>query len=141
MYIPKYFIMEELLPQEICNPQNTNLWFLLDSRILLTADMLRGRYGPIRVNTWHWQGTSQYRGYRPYDCQVGSHNSQHKFGRALDLIPLQADVEEIRQEIIDDPFREEFKYITAIEKDVSWLHIDCRNYDKDRNGLLIFGKS
>jgi hypothetical protein len=138
-YIPKYFKIEELTPPDICNPNDVNQWFLFDDRILWTADQLRKRYGTLVLNTWKWGGTHTFRGFRSWACQVGSRNSQHKLGRALDIIPTaEVTVEEIRNEIIANPTREEFKFITAIESDVSWLHIDCRNYDKARNGLLIF---
>lgn len=138
MYIPQHFKIEELTSPDICDPLNVHQWFLFDDRILLTADYLRRRYGALECNTWLWHGNYVYRGFRPWNCKTGSTNSQHKLGRALDLIPLKVTVDEIREEIIADPYREEFKFITAIESNVSWLHIDCRNYDKARNGLLIF---
>lgn len=137
-YIPKHFVIEEITSPDICDPLNPNQWFLFDNRILWTADQLRKRYGKLICNTWSWNGMHTFRGFRPWACQVGSRNSQHKLGRALDLIPIEVDVDEIRNEIIANPNREEFKYITAIESDVSWLHIDCRNYNKARNGLLVF---
>ena len=140
IYIPEHFKIEELTSPDICNPQDANQWFLFDERILITADLLRKRYGAINCNTWMWGGDHTFRGFRTWATQVGSRNSQHKLGRALDLIPIEVEVEEVRSEIIANPDREEFKFITAIESDVSWLHIDCRNYNKARNGLLIFGK-
>jgi hypothetical protein len=139
IYIPKYFKIEEILPQDLCDPQDANQWFMFDNRILMTADKLRERYGQMICNTWSWNGDHQYRGFRGLACSVGSTLSQHKFGRALDLIPTEVTVDEVRNEIIANPFKEEFKFITAIESGVHWLHIDCRNYDKARNGLLIFG--
>ena len=137
-YIPKYFKIEEVTSPDICDPLDANQWFLFDDRILWTADRIRSRYGKIVCNTWLWNGQHTFRGFRPWSCQVGSKRSQHKLGRALDLIPIEVTVDELRNEIIANPIREEFKFITAIESDVSWLHIDCRNYDKARNGLLIF---
>ena len=53
---------------------------------------------------------------------------------------MSVDVDKVRAEIIANPTREEFEHITAIELGVPWLHIDCRNYSKARNGLLQFGK-
>ena len=139
-YIPKYFKIEELVSQDVCEPFNANQWFMFDERILITADNLRLLYGRMLCNTWMWGGDSQFRGLRGLACSVGSQNSQHKLGRALDLIPLDTPVDQIRDDIIADPTREEFKFITAIEMDVSWLHVDCRNYDKAKKGLLLFGK-
>ena len=139
-YIPKYFVIEELLSPDICDPLDGRQWLLFDNRILMTADRLRERYGVLVCNTWHWGGIHTFRVFRTWATKVGSHNSQHKMGRALDLIPIHVDVEDIRDDIIANPYREEFEYITAIETDVSWLHIDCRNHSKLENGLLQFGK-
>lgn len=137
-YIPKYFLIEEVISPDICNPIDATQWFMFDNRILWTADQLRAIYGKLICNTWMWNGKHTFRGYRPWSCKVGARMSQHKLGRALDLVPMETTVDEIRDEIIANPNREEFKYITAIESDVPWLHIDCRNYDKARNGLLVF---
>jgi len=139
-YIPKYFKIEEVMPPDLCNPSDPNQWFFFDDRILITADRLREHYGPLVCNTWFYGGEHGLRGYRSWPTKVGSQYSQHKFGRALDLIPIKVEAEEIRQDIIANPTREMYEYITAIETGVSWLHIDCRNYSKARNGLLLFGK-
>ena len=141
-YIPKYFRLEEIMPPDLCDPNDPNQWFFFDDRILITADRLREHYGPLVCNTWYFGGDHMLRGFRSWPTKVGSLRSQHKLGRALDLIPVAAgvEVEDIRQDIIADPTREMFEYITAIETGVPWLHIDCRNYSKARNGLLQFGK-
>jgi hypothetical protein len=139
-YIPKHFKIEELVSPDICDPSNPNQWFLFDERILITADRLRERYGVMYCNTWMWGGQHTFRGFRTWATKVGSANSQHKLGRALDLIPMCVDVDKVRNDIIANPTREEFEYIMAIELGVPWLHIDCRNYSKARNGLLQFGK-
>lgn len=65
-------------------------------------------------------------GFRPYDESVGSSLSQHKFGRALDLIPKKVHPDEIREDIINQKFGF-MKGIQAIEMGISWLHFDTRN--------------
>lgn len=133
----KYFELYELLPQDfyINYKNNNNIWFCFDGRILETVDRLRARYGRLIANDWYWGGQNQYRGWRPFNCEVGAKLSQHKFGRAIDLIPKEITVDEIRNDIkknyeSDDTFR----YITCIEDGVGWLHVDCRYY---KYGLLI----
>lgn len=68
--------------------------------------------------------------------------SQHRYGRALDLIPMRAPAETIRQAIIEDleMVRDDDGtfLVTAMEADVSWLHIDCRNHDVARYGIKLF---
>jgi len=142
MYVPKHFVLEELLPRQIYfdlmrEDKLDYAWGIFDDRILWTADALRIRYGKMIVNTWKWGGLSQFRGWRPFDCKVGADWSQHKFGRALDLVPAEVSVEKIRSDIKAEPFLEHFMYITCIEDNVSWLHFDCRNWDKIKDGLLI----
>jgi len=144
-YRTEYFELYELLPKGIYNKYvknyETALWGLFDERILWTADQLRKIYGRMTANTWKWGGRHQYRGYRPGNCKIGAFFSQHKYGRGIDLIPSKYKAQNIRDDIKDDPYKEEFKYITCIEdfKGMSWIHMDSRNWDKRKNGLLIVG--
>lgn len=135
-YIPRYFQPYELVPQETYNLLNRQgklyqIWWLFDPRILLVGDRIRKRFGKVVANTWWWGGKHHYRGWRPPTCFIGAERSQHKFGRALDLVPQEVTVEEIRHEIITNG--EDFGFITCVEVGVPWLHTDCRNYQ----GLLI----
>lgn len=132
-YIPEYFKLYELIPRatyKLLKNRPWIIWQLFDSRVLYTADELRKRYGRMTCNTWYWKGKHQYRGWRPARCKVGATYSQHRFGRALDLVPGEVTAEEIRQDIIN---LETFGLITCIEAKVWWLHFDVRNY----KGLLI----
>jgi len=133
-YIPKYFQPYELVPKatyERFEHSDYRIWWLFDPRVLYTADKLRKRFGKMAVNTWYWGGPSQYRGWRPWDCEVGAEFSQHKFGRALDLIPLETPLSAIQDRMIDG----NYDYVSCIEigEKVTWLHFDTRNY----KGLLI----
>ena len=135
-YIPKHFQPYELVSRETYDlfkrqGKLDQIWWLFDPRILLVGDRIRNRYGKITCNDWWYGGSNHYRGWRPALCRVGTAHSQHRFGRALDLIPEKVTVDEIRHEIIDEG--EDFGFITCVEADVSWLHVDCRNYQ----GLLI----
>jgi len=135
-YIPKYFIIHELMSREDLAKLSQRVnweqiaWQIFDPRILQVADLIRKRYGKMVCNTWHWGGVCHYRGWRSSECTVGTEYSQHRFGRAIDLIPVEVVVEEIRKDI---KAGENFHWITCIEQNVSWLHVDCRNY----KGLLL----
>ena len=132
IYKPKDFTLDELLPPEWMDkgPED-HLWGIFDFSILRAAQVLRDRFGPIFINNWAVGGPLKYCGFRPEDCGVGSILSQHKFGRALDLHPTRISADEMRHEIKSR--RGTYSEITCIEEGVSWVHIDCRNYD----GLLI----
>lgn len=142
-YKPKYFTLEELLPEDFYYAQKHRgdyLWTIcFDSRVLWTADRLRERYGAMTVNTWKWPAMKkhEFRGYRPPNCEIGSKLSQHRYGRALDLIPQYIGAQKIRDEIFASPHDEDFQYITCLEDDISWLHFDIRNWDKKTNGILV----
>ena len=130
-YIPKHFKPYELVPKVTFRTISERvIWYLFDPRILYVVDHIRKRYGKMIANTWYWGGEHQYRGWRPPRCEIGAVYSQHRFGRALDLVPTEVTVEEIRRDIKKG---ESFHFITCIEEGVSWLHVDVRNY----KGLLI----
>ena len=140
-YKPDHFTMKELVPREMYETVSLRryiLWNIFDHRILITIDRLRKAYGKMIANTWAWGGRNQYRGYRPKECSVGSVFSQHRFGRAADLVPVEESVDKIRQDILREPEKEEFEYITAIELNVPWLHVDCRSHLKAVHGILTF---
>jgi hypothetical protein len=143
IYKPKHFQIYELLPKAFLEAnagQGDLLWLMFDRRVLWTADRLRERYGPMIANTWYWPdkwdlwGRHEFRGWRPMDCRVGALLSQHKFGRALDLVPLETDAYRIREEIVTERDNPVFQYVTCLEDNIPWLHFDTRNWT---SGILI----
>jgi len=137
VYKPSYFQIYELVPAEtFASVPKHILWNLFDNRILITADWLRKRYGKAIANTWYWKGEHQYRGWRPGNCKIGAEYSQHKFGRALDLVFTEISAYDIRQNIFADPFHPDFEFITCLETNIDWLHFDCRNWNKQKHGIL-----
>jgi hypothetical protein len=140
-YKPEHFEIYELVPQDLHNKYENDLdklWYLFDNRVLWTIDNLRKRYGKLVANDWIWDGKNQYRGWRPSDCSIGANLSQHKFGRACDVIPTETTSEEIRIDLIQNhKTLEVFKFITCIEYGVSWFHFDTRNWNKQKSGILI----
>ena len=140
-YIPKYFKPYELLPKKVywklehAGWSEVRMWSLFDPRTLHAGDKIRERYGKMVANTWYWGGVHQYRGFRDQWCRIGALWSQHRYGRAEDLVPMEVTVEEIWEDI---EAGNNFLYITCIEKSsskkkVTWLHHDERNF----KGLLI----
>ena len=136
-YIPKFFKPYELLPKVLYLKLKREGWSdeqmwarFFDPRTLHVNDKIRRRYGKMVANTWYWGGRHQYRGFRTRWCKVGAIYSQHRYGRASDLDPVEVTAEEIRQDIIAG---NNFLHITCIEASISWLHHDERNYE----GLLI----
>lgn len=153
MYKPNHFKLQEWFPEryfkDLFPIYGELLWLVIDYRALITADRLRERYDtPFIMNTWFSKsmismyGRHQWRGFRDFTSPYVENNtafgniSQHRFGRAQDSVPVSdVSVEEIRNDILNDPFHEDFKYIKCIEVDVNWLHLDYRNWDKLNNGI------
>lgn len=140
VFVPNYFELYELVPPDVYQRYISHphlLWGIFDDRLLRTISKLRFRYGSMVMNTWHWGGSHSERGWRHPDTITGATLSQHKFGRAGDLIPQETSAERIRQDIIAAPWHPDFEFITCIEMDIPWLHIDTRNRNKKRHGLLL----
>jgi hypothetical protein len=135
MYTCKHYVLSELIPVTHIHIREGILWQFFDDRLLWTADQLREVYGPGQVNDYSWGGHLTLRGWRPFDCPIGAEWSGHKFGVSLDINFRDATAEEIREDIREDPEREEFKYITEIENKVSWLHVSTRNWDRATRGI------
>ncbi len=123
----RYFKIEEFFPPSmLLKYSEDRLWSLMDSRIVWTADQLRERFGKAIINDLPFGGMNQFRGFRPFDCETGAELSQHKFGRAIDITFAGWTTPFLRRYIKDHPSFKGFQYITYIEDDVPWLHIDCR---------------
>lgn len=133
-YKPRHFPLYELVPRwEYQHVPHDYLWGCWNSAVLWTQEQLRVRYGKMIVNTWRWEGPTQFRGYRPPRCKQGARWSQHRFFNAIDSVPVDCTAEEIRKDIKKNPSKGIFEFITCIEAGVPWLHFDSRNY----YGLLI----
>jgi hypothetical protein len=97
----------------------------MDYRILKTVDVIREFFGkPCTINNWHLGGSRTNSGYRTPLTATGARWSQHRFGRAVDMLIKDVDAETARKEILKE--KNHFPYVTVIEDKVSWLHVDCR---------------
>ncbi len=135
MYTPKHFATRELVPPQVYNVRGEKSLQLLDDRALITIDQLREDYGPAVINNWSfwkpnkWYGDiRKWSGLRIKGCPYGSQFSQHRYGRAFDMLFKNATAEDVRSGILANP--ENYPYITSLELGVSWLHFDTRNCDR-----------
>ena len=142
-YIPKYFIIEELVSRKVYERLKKEgrldqAWALFDVRELMTIDALHEEYNQkIFINDWHKGGNRQHCGLRMDDsANVGSFFSQHKFARGMDKHFEKTSSDQARKDCLENPWRSCFKFITCIEMNVSWFHSDCRNWDKEKLGIL-----
>lgn len=131
MYIPMHFKANELIDRHTYQKYQSRgdkwmLGVLFDDRLLKLIDILREKFGPMTINDWSWGGQSQYRGWRSPGCDIGATLSQHRFGRAVDMIPKDMHPKLIRQDIIKYQSCRPYRHIGGLEMGISWLHIDVR---------------
>ena len=134
IYKPKYFELYELMPPELytydmmVSEEARERAFVnyFDEKLLITIDIIRGEIikAPLICNTWFQDGNRKYSGLRPTNCAIGTEMSQHKLGKAVDLVSNKYTAEEMRQMIKDNEHL--LPYPIRIEKDVNWLHVDCK---------------
>jgi len=143
MYKPKHFGIKELVPKDLYNKYSSRgddflFQVIFDERLLRLIDIIRDEFGSMTVCDWSWGGASQYRGYRPPDCSVGAALSQHRFGRAVDMIPKDIMPNEMRKKIIADQNSDKWKVIGGLEMDITWFHVDVRARTNDNKINLFY---
>lgn len=124
-YMPKYFAVQELVPRHVYDERGEAAWELLDPLLLESIDAIRQHLGPATINNWHTGGNRQWSGFRSSRSPYGGQYSQHRFGRAADMLFRDVPPNEARQFVMDNPGK--FPLITGIELDVNWLHVDVRH--------------
>ena len=126
-YKTRFFGIEELVNPNIFKLNKERSWSFLDTRMLWTLDELRKLYGRCTINNWSFGGRRVDSGLREFNTTTGAAYSAHKFGKAFDCLFSGYSANEIRNDMKANPKREAYKYITRVEEDVSWLHIDNMN--------------
>lgn len=143
-YISEFFSAYELVDRETYNKRGDKSFQLFDSRLLWTMDQIKLRFQmkTIIVNNWWWSGGREWSGLRTVKSPYYNPYSQHTLGKAIDFYIEGINSKIVRDDIIENPFDHSYKYITAIEDfdGMSWVHIDIRNWNKPKNGLLVFSK-
>lgn len=131
MYKCKHFKIYELVPKHIYEARGEKAWELLDEKLLMTIDTLRELLGcPITINNYNWGGDRNWSGVRTggFYASLGEYDkslSQHKYGRAVDMLIKGMEAEKVRQFIYKN--KDKFPYITFVETKINWVHIDVRN--------------
>ena len=140
MYQPRHFEPHELLPGLTVDttwgtlPQAQR--DLLDDRLLESIDGIRDILGvPCVCNNYATGGNRKWSGYRSKACTIGAPRSQHRKGKAADLLPEGMTAEVARSHIKRAIAMGLLPHIGGIETGVSWLHIDTR--DKI-NGKVVY---
>jgi hypothetical protein len=148
-YIPKYFQLYELLPPELYTydmmvseeARERGFANYFDERLLITIDVVREIIGlPLICNTWFQDGNRKNCGFRSLQCSVGVAQSQHKLGKAVDLICHKMSAEEMRQKI--EANKDKLPYQIRIELGVNWLHIDVKEITAacQKNQKIVYFK-
>jgi len=152
-YMPKHFKAHEFLPPwEFDRWGVAGLRYFMDVRVLVTADNIRTFFGaPCTINNWWWKRKAnkpecewrQWSGYRPdryYESVVLNAGdpvpsmSQHRFGRAVDMLIAGVTATQARDIIMNH--QQLFPWIRRIEDDVAWLHFDvCGDH---HHGIHLF---
>lgn len=132
MYKCKHFKIHELVPPQVYKDRGEKAWELLDIRMLKTIDRLRDCYGSMTINNYFWGGDREWSGLRTPDSPYYSKYSQHTFGRACDCLFKDVSSEQVRQDLLNNPYTFEYigEYIESLELGVSWLHFDVRNCER-----------
>ena len=144
-YKPKYFEVYELIPPMMYRAEyytdkeaRERGYLLMDERLLETIDIIREKIikEPLICNTWYMDGNRQWCGFRPENCPVGARQSQHKLGKAVDLVCYKYTGEQMRQMIIEK--QDLLPYPIRIESDCEWLHCDIKDMDYKGKKIYLF---
>lgn len=136
--LSKNFILQEFVSKTFWEKWGErSIWFI-DQRIVESVQTLRDELGvPLTINNWFYGGSRQASGLRVEGMLEWLAYSQHSFGRAVDVVSSSITADDMRQFLYSN--KNKFPHITAIETNVSWLHIDCR--ETKMNDYLLFNPS
>lgn len=143
MYKCEYFKLEELVSEKVYKRYGEKAWQFLDEGMLRTLDGIREDTGrPITVNNWLWGGNFHQRCFRgnldeiPYVKTVNRvhYNSFHGHGKAVDFDIKGWSAEKSRKWILEN--QEKYPWITYMEDEVNWVHLDGRQSSHD--GIYLF---
>jgi hypothetical protein len=142
-YMPTHFTWEELVPPGVFSKFGIECRRLFDNRILWSIDQIREYFDrPVVVNNWKVgckPGGTVFtqRGFRTAD--LGAKYSLHARGSAIDFDVKDIPAETVRQEILAHQSHPAFQYITRMEANVNWVHID--NAMTDSDDIVLFNPS
>lgn len=123
------FYLDEFIPKEIYDKYGENSRWFIDYWTVQMAQAVRTFYNfPIVINDWWNGGQRNYSGFRPWDCEVGAKQSQHKMKCAIDCHQTIMSPEEWRQKIRKDyDVLKTICTLSCMESDTpTWVHLDRR---------------
>lgn len=118
-YIPKDLYLRFLDKKDRLYGNFGILFRKLNKDLIRADQMLRDKFGPVKINDWWHGGSRSNCGLRIPGTSVGAELSDHFQGNASDKNFSDADSETVRNYI-----RKNFVTlgITIIEKNVTWVH-------------------
>jgi hypothetical protein len=125
----KHFELYELVSKDTYEAMGDSAWSLFNPEALEALDNLREYFGvSVTVNTWKNGGSLQHRGYRtPQEAaDLGSPNSQHRFGNAFDCDIQGISADDARKQICDNKDNPLLIKIQRLEDGVPWVHFDLK---------------
>ena len=137
-YKPRHFILEELVCPHVFKEFGEMSWPFFDDKLLMTIDLLRDQLGPIFINNWDMKGKYDERGFRCIRCSIVKdaiekktlYVSPHMTGQGFDFDVKGMPAEKVRTWIINNAVK--LPYPVRLERDVSWVHLDTRDYNKGK---------
>ena len=131
--LKKYFKLSELVCPHILKQFGDTAWMFLNTQILHILLVLRTEIinKPLIINTTD----ATQRGMRCNICPMVKekttvYESAHCNGIGFDITIVGMNAEEARNTIIEN--EDKLPYPIRLEKDVSWLHIDCYDMCNDK---------
>lgn len=136
-YRPKYFTINELVPESLTEALHEDLlWGMFDENVLMFADWIKEfcNMAPVTINDWEWGGIYSQSGIRTKDSKYYSEGSMHSVGKALDLKVRGYTAEGLRKALrAYEEAGNKVPYITRIEEGtVGWLHVDTKETGLDK---------
>lgn len=133
----KHFAIHELVPPKVYMARGEKAWELIDVNLIRLIDAMREEFGRATINNYKWGGDREWSGLRTPESPWYSANSQHTFGRAVDILFQDISAADVRKRMTENPD----KWIAicpmiTLEDDVSWVHIDVRNNTSE--GIRLF---
>jgi len=110
-YIPKELYLSSTSPEELIK--------LIHPDLIASDQLLRNIFGSVTINDWWNGGERIYSGFRPENCPIGAHRSDHKLGMASYKLFKNATPDEVREYI---KHHWQTLGISKIEEGVNWVH-------------------
>ena len=151
MKVSANFDIREFVPKSIWDKWGEkSTWFVGENVVKLAqfykdffTKYYKNKYDDVErvsivVNTWHYGGSLQYRGFRPPQYQYGAKLSQHRFCNAFDCDIIikfnngkQIECDYVEIHAVINEYSDQFiaNGLTTLESPEdapTWLHSDCR---------------